>query len=1061
MKQFKRLTYRKREGILKALLFSGAVGVQGALPEALVEVKFDGAAGTTVENLGTLGGTGELFQMREFPVISTVVPTGEFTATNNTASVNFGTISATDDGGRAIDFITEGDGTLGPLNAFTISGWLNPTSLAIGSGGNRIVFALESGNGPGVDLVHLANGALRIGINQWPDGANGGGPSSSANRLRANAENAATNWVFFAVTYDSAVESGNLKYYFGSPDRLAGIDSAHTYKGGLPDTAGAILSSGQVTLGNFGTVVAARTASGPAASRVFRGLMDEIQIFDRALDLAEIQSAQLSGATPHAAIVFERQPASGVVFEGQPATISAATFGSAPITYQWQRNGTDIPGATSESLIVTPTIADNGASYQLVASNSVGVVTSSAAVLTVRPESGHKLSLSFSGGTIVTNLGNLGGNGSYVQNAGFPAPSAKVPEGPLAPADNIASVDFGAILGNEGGRAIDLTNTIDNTLGPMSAFTLSGWLNSVDIEDGPGGNRILFALSQGGPGLDLVQLADGSLQLGVNQFPDNTPARSSAGWITADAEAGNGNWVFFAVTYDGTVEFGNVQFYFGTPTTPAALDFGAVDYNRGIIPSTGPVTIGNFGSFVAARTASGRANSRTFRGLMDEINFFNKVLTPEEIVELQSRAAYEPATAEPIQITEQPKSVEAFENQQVTFSAAFSGTPPFTIQWQRNGVTIEGETNQGLTITTALADNGARFQAVIGNAAGSVTTDAAVLTVRPDSGRKVSVSFSEGSGTTTGNSADLEGSGVFVQRDGFPIFSENVPTGELAPANNTSSIDFGMIEAGQAGRAIDFTNPFGNTLGSMTAFTVTGWLNSRDLTDGSGGNRIVFGLAAANGPGLDLVQLEDGSLQLGVNQWPDNTPARSSAGWITADPQAGSENWVYFAVTYDGSLQAGNVHFYFGSATQPAMLDFGPLDYNRGPIGQSGPLTLGNFGSSIGARNETGANSRVFRGLMDEIKIFNSALSAEEILEAQKAAADASAAGQPELTVAREGAEVVLRWQSSATFQVQATDSLANPQWTAVTVTPVRNGTENVARVAVGAGTRFFRLAGN
>ena len=1061
MKRFERLMSRKHEGILTALLFSGAMGVQAALPEALVEVKFDGAAGTAVENLGTRGGAGELVQMQDFPAISTVVPTGAFTPANNTASVNFGTITAADEGGRAVDFTTEGDGTLGPLNAFTISGWLNPTSLAIGPGGNRIVFALESGNGPGVDLVHLANGSLRIGINQWPDGANGGGPSSSANRLRANAENAATNWVFFAVTYDSAVESQNLRYFFGSLNRLAGFDSAHTYKGGVPETAGAILSSGPVTLGNFGTVVGARNENGPAASRVFRGLMDEIQIFDRALDLAEIQSAQLSGAIPQAAIVFERQPASRVVFEGQPATISAATFGSAPITYRWQRNGTDIPGATSESLIVTPTMADSGASYQLIASNSVGAVTSSAAVLTVLPESGHKLSLSFSGGTTVTNLGNLGGNGSYVQNAGFAAPSAVVPEGPLAPRGNIASVDFGAILGSEGGRAIDLTNTIDSTLGPMSAFTLSGWLNSVDIEDGPGGNRILFALSQAGPGLDLVQLADGSLQLGVNQFPDNTPARSSAGWITADAEAGNGNWVFFAVTYNGTVESGNVQFYFGTPTTPAALDFGALDYNRGIIPSTGPVTIGNFGSFVGARTATGQANSRAFRGLMDEINFFNKVLTPAEIAELQSRAAYAPATAEPIQVTQQPQSVEAFENQQVTFSAAFSGTPPFTIQWQRNGVAITGETNQGLTITTALADNGAQYRALIGNAAGSVTTDAAVLTVRPDTGQKVAVSFSEGSGTTTGNSADLEGSGVFVQRDGFPVFSENVPTGALAPANNTSSIDFGMIEAGQSGRAIDFTNPFGNTLGSMTAFTVTGWLNSRDITDGPGGNRIVFGLAAANGPGLDLVQLEDGSLQLGVNQWPDNTPARSSAGSITADLEAGSGNWVFFAVTYDGSPEAGNVHFYFGSATQPATLDFGTLDYNRGPVGQSGPLTLGNFGSSIGARIETGVNSRVFRGLMDEIKIFNSALSAEEILEAQKAAADAPAAGQPELVVSREGAEIVLRWQSSATSQVQATDSLANPQWNVVTVTPIRNGTENTARIVLGTGTRFFRLTGN
>src|SRR5690606_33715224 len=116
-------------------------------------------------------------------------------------------------------------------------------NLQIGAGGNRIVFALDSPNGAGIDLVHLANGSLRIGINQWPDGANGGGPSSTPGRLTASADNAPENWVFFAVTYDALAESQNLKYYFGSPERLAGFDSAHTYLGGTPEFGGDIFSS--------------------------------------------------------------------------------------------------------------------------------------------------------------------------------------------------------------------------------------------------------------------------------------------------------------------------------------------------------------------------------------------------------------------------------------------------------------------------------------------------------------------------------------------------------------------------------------------------------------------------------------------------------------------------------------------------------------------------------------------------------------------------------------------------------------------------------------------------
>jgi hypothetical protein len=351
---------------------------------------------------------------------------------------------------------------------------------------------------------------------------------------------------------------------------------------------------------------------------------------------------------------------------------------------------------------------------------------------------------------------------------------------------------------------------------------------------------------------------------------------------------------------------------------------------------------------------------------------------------------------------------------------------------------------------------------VISNSAGSATSEPATLTVKADTGRKISLSFSEGAGTATSNSGDLEGSGTFVQRNDFPIFSTNVPIGALAPASNRSSIDFGTIADGQGGRAVDFVNAFGNSLGAMNQFTVTGWLNSRDLRVGSGGNRIAFALAAANGPGFDLVQMNDGSLQLGVNQWPDNTPARSSAGYITEDPEAGAANWVFFAVTYDGTAEFGNVQYFFGTPTQAAQLDGAALDYNRGPIVQSGALTIGNFGSAIGARNETGPGaSRVFRGLMDEIRVFTKVLTPQEIEAAQKAPAQSPVAQQVSLAATRDGAQIVLEWDSAASLQLQSTDRLPALQWTNVAATPERTGARNTVRLPIGAGTQFFRVSGN
>jgi hypothetical protein len=60
--------------------------------------------------------------------------------------------------------------------------------------------------------------------------------------------------------------------------------------------------------------------------------------------------------------------------------------GTAPLSYQWQKSGVNIAGASSASY-TTPvtTTADSGASFAVVVSNTAGTVTSSAVTLTVNP----------------------------------------------------------------------------------------------------------------------------------------------------------------------------------------------------------------------------------------------------------------------------------------------------------------------------------------------------------------------------------------------------------------------------------------------------------------------------------------------------------------------------------------------------------------------------------------------------------------------------------------------------------------------------------------------------
>jgi sugar lactone lactonase YvrE len=85
---------------------------------------------------------------------------------------------------------------------------------------------------------------------------------------------------------------------------------------------------------------------------------------------------------PPATPVITMQPAGLTVNAGASAVFTVTATGAA--SYQWQRNGQPISGATSASYTLSPaTSANNGDSYTVVAANSGGSVQSSAAALRV------------------------------------------------------------------------------------------------------------------------------------------------------------------------------------------------------------------------------------------------------------------------------------------------------------------------------------------------------------------------------------------------------------------------------------------------------------------------------------------------------------------------------------------------------------------------------------------------------------------------------------------------------------------------------------------------------
>src|SRR6185312_3452879 len=87
---------------------------------------------------------------------------------------------------------------------------------------------------------------------------------------------------------------------------------------------------------------------------------------------------------------FSAQPQPQSVAEGSTATFSALATGSGLLSYQWQKNGVAIAGATSITY-TTPAaiVADSAETFSVVVTGSGGQATSNTATLTVTPHSGN------------------------------------------------------------------------------------------------------------------------------------------------------------------------------------------------------------------------------------------------------------------------------------------------------------------------------------------------------------------------------------------------------------------------------------------------------------------------------------------------------------------------------------------------------------------------------------------------------------------------------------------------------------------------------------------------
>ena len=265
----------------------------------------------------------------------------------------------------------------------------------------------------------------------------------------------------------------------------------------------------------------------------------------------------VSGTSVGPSIVLQPLPA--IVAAGQSATFTVTADGSPTLTYQWQRNAANIPGATSASYTTPPTtFADNGAVFSIQVSNSLGTVASDPAVLVV----GATPVLA----PVITGVANAEGGSTTI------APNTWV------------SIS-GSALAPVGDSRIWQGSDFSNGQMPSKLDGVSVSMN--------GENAYVYYISPGQINvLTPLDLAPGLVQIAVTSSGITSDSFTAQGQATSPSFFIFGGGPYVVATHANGSLIGPVTLYPGQ-TTPAKPGEVIILYANGFGPVSPPVAAGS------------------------------------------------------------------------------------------------------------------------------------------------------------------------------------------------------------------------------------------------------------------------------------------------------------------------------------------------------------------------------------------------------------------------------------------------------------------------------------
>jgi len=390
---------------------------------------------------------------------------------------------------------------------------------------------------------------------------------------------------------------------------------------------------------------------------------------------------------------FLSQPLDVSLLEGRTLVLNSLAIGSRPITYQWYKDGDLLGGATESLLVSSNVVVAQSGSYQVVASNPFGTVTSQVAQVTIRAP------IAVAGHYFDSRFGNYRDLTPFLEAAGFLAPP--IPDISTANLD-----DFDIIFVTADGYGV--TSPLFNRLNDLEDWVERG--GRLIIHDPlwtqPNAAQT-YPLLVGAPVTEVIG-DDGSFNIDL-LIPGGAPLINGP----------------YGMLNNTSLDYSDG----GTWSHGGYVTLASVPRNVTTMMSQGASATRLVG------ISYGHNQGAVFFGTLDLLNTLD---SSDQNMERNVRDIYLPnLTSYMFQRTSQgapvigvqPQDTKKFVDGNARMTVTASGSLPLTFQWYKDGAPIPGATGPTLSQTSVSADDSGIYHVVVSNTEGTVTSAEASLEV--------------------------------------------------------------------------------------------------------------------------------------------------------------------------------------------------------------------------------------------------------------------------------------------------------------------------------------------